>query len=181
MRPKFPSLGIMIFLLSIFPGVCLADRHVSDPQTLRSLSDLVIEANYGLSQTERAAFIIQTAEGRFALDLWPVSHAFRKSVWNGPLPGNAVAIVHTHPPGIPLPSIGDQKESERLGIPIYVLSRTAIYRIDPGSRESVRVISQSTWWRDRNNERALWAKQRRDTPRAILATNAPRPVSGPAE
>ena len=181
MRPKFPSLITALFLAFLIPVLpAAADDHVSNAETLKSFADLVIEANYGLAETERAAFIVRTSEGRYALDLWPASHSIRKSVWKGPLPANAVAIVHTHPQGMPLPSSGDRQEARRLGIPIYVLARSSIYRVDPSGGDNVRLIAQSDWWKPHIRERALRAKTQRETPRTVLASASSRTVHGPA-
>jgi len=44
------------------------------------------------------------------------------------------------------PSRQDQLEARRLGIPIYVLTRWAIQKVDPNTGTNVRVVYASAWW-----------------------------------
>src|SRR5207245_10467595 len=89
---------------------------------------LLREARYGHSQFERAAFAVRTSDGRVEFVRWPVSpHALRAD-FEGAIPPNAFAIVHTHPNSCPVPSADDEEVALRLHIPVYVVTRAGLAR-----------------------------------------------------
>ncbi|HEX7807902.1 MAG TPA: Mov34/MPN/PAD-1 family protein, partial [Thermoanaerobaculia bacterium] len=78
--------------------------------------------------------------GNLDYKLWPATQQRRKASYRGAVPPNTVAIAHTHPHGMPKPSQHDINEAARTGLPIYVITRTSIARVDPDrtTKELVR-------------------------------------------
>jgi hypothetical protein len=83
---------------------------------------------------ERAAFIFRGADGELSLVNWSEDHLFRQARWTGRIPENVVAVVHTHPLRMPRPSLNDIAESQRTGLPFYVVTRMSLCRADPNRR-----------------------------------------------
>lgn len=75
---------------------------------------------------ERAAFVIRDRDGALRLIEWPFRREFRRARWDGAAPTGTIAIVHTHPRALPMPSRGDHAEARRIGLPIYVLTRSGV-------------------------------------------------------
>jgi hypothetical protein len=84
---------------------------------------------------------------------WPWSAEELSESWGrGPIPDQAVGIVHTHPNRIsPLPSTraqpSDRTTARDLRMPVYVLHRKGIWKIEPGARKPSKV--EDARWRER--------------------------------
>lgn len=89
---------------------------------------LLAQARFGEAQQERAAFVTRDEDGNYHLVFWPFLRELRRASYFGKFPRNVVAIVHTHPNGEALPSEGDRELARRIGLPIYVLTRTCVSR-----------------------------------------------------
>ncbi len=129
-----------------------------DPVVIRQAWDLLKLARYGQSIQEHAAFITSGADGDHHFMIWRYRHEFCRATYSGPLPGNAVAIIHTHPNSLPYPSEDDVLVALRTGLPVYVVTRTMI------SRTTGRGVER-LWSGDWNPERP------RDEVRSICRTS----------
>ena len=99
---------------------------------------------YGGDRSERAAWVVQAAAGVAWLD-WPWDRRYLASRWLGPAPVGAMAIVHTHPAVVdPRPSDTDRATANRLGVPVYTVSRRGIWKAEPGG--AVTRVGDETWW-----------------------------------
>ena len=87
---------------------------------------------------EQAAFVIREADGDLSLINWPSGHFFHKATWTGPIPSGAIAIIHTHPLRMPLPSQIDRVEATRTGLTIYAVTRTSLCSADPHNQVECR-------------------------------------------
>jgi hypothetical protein len=87
---------------------------------------------YGHLRLEGAAFIMRDG-GAFGCQMWPRSVTFHATSWPGRIPPNAVAIVHSHPAGIPEPSVGDAELARKLGIPVLVVTPRGVTAAGPGA------------------------------------------------
>jgi len=77
---------------------------------------------------ERAAWIVNLPRNQRGLMNWPQSLESVREEWKGALPGNAIALVHTHPNfADPKPSRGDVKAARQIRLPIYTVSRSGIW------------------------------------------------------
>jgi hypothetical protein len=104
---------------------------------------LLKDAQWGISRFEQAAFAVHERDGRIDFVRWPASrrHDFRAD-YRGSMPANAFAIVHTHPNGYPEPSSNDVAVARRLGIPVYVVTRT---RVSVTTGREVKIIAFGDW------------------------------------
>src|SRR5687768_771801 len=79
---------------------------------------LFAEAGYGRMPHERAGFLIRESDGTLTFAPWSIS-AFARASFNGRVPANTIALVHTHPSSMsPRPSARDAAEARRLGVPV---------------------------------------------------------------
>ncbi|HET6266564.1 MAG TPA: hypothetical protein VFG11_02520 [Acidobacteriota bacterium] len=84
---------------------------------------------------ERAAWIVNLPRNQRGLMNWPQSLESVREEWKGALPGNAIALVHTHPNfADPKPSRGDIKAARQIRLPIYTVSRSGIWMVTPDGR-----------------------------------------------
>jgi Prokaryotic homologs of the JAB domain len=95
--------------------------------------DLLGSARYGLDSKEHAAFLVVDERGELQLSRWPWQAESMRASYRGEVPRGAVAVVHTHPNELPNPSGGDIALARKLGIGVYVITRTSITVTD-GSR-----------------------------------------------
>lgn len=99
---------------------------------------------FGGDRSERAAWVVRAPSGVAWRD-WPWDRRYLESRWLGPTPGEAVAIVHTHPAVVdPRPSVTDRATATRLGIAVYTVSRRGIWKVEPDG--TVTRIGDETGW-----------------------------------
>lgn len=99
---------------------------------------------FGGDRSERAAWVVRAAAGVAWRD-WPWDRRYLESRWLGPPPGGALAIVHTHPAVVdPRPSDTDRATATRLGVAVYTVSRSGIWKAEPGG--AVTRVGDETWW-----------------------------------
>jgi proteasome lid subunit RPN8/RPN11 len=84
----------------------------------------------GVADGERAAFIVDSTNGSYAVVLWPRTNERLAATWHGPIPPRTIAIAHTHPVNMPRPSRNDIAQAIQLRVPLIVVSRTHIFLID---------------------------------------------------
>lgn len=104
--------------------------------------DLVQHARYGFSNMEQVAFIIRDRTGALGCILWPSSGEPDSGRWEGPFPTGVVAIAHTHPNWLPAPSSIDIRTATRTQTPVYVVTRSQIYKTAGG--EAV-ALARTSW------------------------------------
>lgn len=95
--------------------------------------DLLASARYGLDPKEHAAFIVVDERGELQLSRWPWQAESMRASYRGEIPRTAIAVVHTHPNELPNPSRGDTALARKLGLMVYVITRTSVTGTD-GSR-----------------------------------------------
>jgi hypothetical protein len=101
-------------------------------------------AGYGYDRSEHAAWVVAGAGGP-AWRAWPWDRRYLQSRWAGPTPPGAIAIVHTHPAVVdPQPSFQDGATARRLGLAVYTVSRSGIWKVEPGG--AVTRVRDEHWW-----------------------------------
>ena len=101
-------------------------------------------AGYGNDRSEHAAWVV-AGSGGLAWRAWPSDGRYLQSRWTGPTPANAIAIVHTHPATVnPLPSVQDRETAAQLGLAVYTVSRSGIWKVEPGG--AVTRVRDEHWW-----------------------------------
>jgi hypothetical protein len=99
---------------------------------------------FGSDRTERAAWVVRAPAGVAWRD-WPWDRRYLESRWLGPTPPGAVAIVHTHPAVVdPRPSPTDRATAQRLGLAVYTVSRSGIWKAEPDG--AVTRVGDEGWW-----------------------------------
>ncbi|MDQ6800820.1 MAG: Mov34/MPN/PAD-1 family protein [Acidobacteriota bacterium] len=115
--------------------------------------DLLRDSGWSLNGPwERAAFVMQQADGSITCQCWPSKHSYLAEQFSGVIPAQTIAIVHTHPVQYPRPSENDKQEATRLGIPIYVLTIQGVYKAVPGAREAATLTTHQAWLRQVPNK-----------------------------
>jgi hypothetical protein len=101
-------------------------------------------SGFGADRSERAAWVVGAPAG-VEWRNWPWDRRYEQSRWLGPPPGGAIAIVHTHPAAVdPRPSDTDRATATRLGVAVYTVSRSGIWRADPGG--ALTRVGDERWW-----------------------------------
>jgi hypothetical protein len=103
------------------------------------------EGSFGGEARERAAWVLAVDAGHVRWQAWPDGRGYLRARWKGPVPADAVAIVHTHPAVVdPRPSPQDLESARRVGVPIYTVSRAGIWKAEPDG--SVVTVDDRRWW-----------------------------------
>ena len=128
------------------PVASLASRTHLLESTLRPPAyRLWEEAGFGREARERAAWVLAADAGHFRWEAWPDGRWYLRARWTGPVPANAVAIVHTHPAIVaPMPSLEDIETARRAGVPVYTVSRAGIWKAEPDGL--VVAVDDERWW-----------------------------------
>jgi hypothetical protein len=95
--------------------------------------------------SERAAFVVDSGNGALACLAWPSTHQHEQETFHGAIPPGTIAIIHTHPITVTMPSRQDEDQSRRLGIPIYVLTPLLVSKAVPYSKSVV--VHRGAWVR----------------------------------
>lgn len=112
-------------MLAIVLAMLLGNDLVRDEAVVH-YARLFAESGYGRLPRERAGFLLRERDGGLTFAPWNVSN-FARASYQGAIPANAIALVHTHPSShSPLPSARDVAEARRLGMPVVVVSRDGV-------------------------------------------------------
>ena len=122
---------MMLSVITAFV-IRFAAVDLREPAVHGVLAMLLRDARYGCARTEEAAFLIRDARGAVFFLRWRANGELNRAAWNGPLPAGTVAIVHTHPNWLPLPSHLDARVARETSLPVYVVTLTRISRTDGG-------------------------------------------------
>lgn len=127
-------------------AILLSNDAIFDTQAgLEFGRDLVWSHRLGaFDRTERAAFIVDDGEGNLQCVAWPQTNASAEARFIGHVPKGTVAIIHTHPITVPLPSVQDEHEATRLGITVYALTPLAVTKVMPSHDEPL-VVRKGEW------------------------------------
>jgi hypothetical protein len=128
--------------LHLQSGVTESPEISADPSARRMFWDLVQHARYGFSNMEQVAFIVRDHNGALDCVLWPSSGEPDSGRWEGAFPEGVVAIAHTHPNWLPIPSSLDARTATRTHTPVYVVTRTQIYMTAGGEPIA---LAKSDW------------------------------------
>lgn len=106
--------------------------------------NLFRSAQTGDREAERAGFLTRDPNGGIHFIAWPPTAERRSATFRGSMPPNTIAIAHTHPDGMPEPSRHDLEESIRIGLPIYVVARSTVLRVNVDGTIS-RIVERRNW------------------------------------
>lgn len=114
-----------------------------DTGTIAVLADLFEKGGSGRLPMERAAFLVRDGE-RCRCLLWPFTGQFQQTSYVGAVPAAAFAVAHTHPNGMPNPSVADRALARRLELPVVVVTARRVSAAIPGEKRT-RVLLTGTW------------------------------------
>jgi len=137
-------------LLVIALPLSAADNIYESPAGHQCLVEVLRKSAWGLGGPfERAAFITEQPDGTLGCVEWPAMHTYHAEQFRGLIPPQAIAIVHTHPVQFQMPSVQDNDEATRLGIPIYTLTIRGVYKSVPGQERAVMITNKQSWITER--------------------------------
>jgi hypothetical protein len=111
----------------------------------------------GHSNREAALLIVPDGAGGWRAV--PVFDAESYQTIRLEVPPGTLAILHTHPNHLGgEPSIADRRNSELLGIPNFTLTDRGVWRYDPRTRRTERVMYMLSWLEAGTWERMLRAQ-----------------------
>ncbi len=110
---------------------------VNADRTMILAWELLESARYGADSREHGAFLVTDESGQLQLSRWPSGAESLRATYRGEIPRRALAIIHTHPNGRPNPSADDVATVQKLGMAVYVVTRTSVTRTD--GRQTTRV------------------------------------------
>lgn len=134
-----------MFMLVLAAAV-LGCGDLCGPEATGHYAALLEEGGYGRLSHERAAFLIREDGGAITLAPWGASAGFQRASYSGGIPSGAIAVVHTHPLGAPKPSAGDHEEAKRTGLPVVVITPSAVVAAMPDGTART-LIAGPRWWR----------------------------------
>lgn len=109
---------------------------ILDPVVLDFCRLLVNEAR-AEREMEQAAYVVRTPAGALYFVWWPAAGERNSVEWRGPIPRGAIALVHTHPPWLPMPSRLDMATASRTRLPVYVVTPFLVLKTTGGPAEMV--------------------------------------------
>jgi hypothetical protein len=133
---------LLLVTLLAAANITSANDLVSDSRAMTQSWELLRAANYGQSARERSAFLVRKGDGQLELVRWQFGAESMRATYRGAVPAGTVAIIHTHPNGLPHPSRGDAELARKLALPVYVLTRHSVSFTD-GSR--TELVARGDW------------------------------------
>jgi RHS repeat-associated protein len=135
-------------------GSAQGDPLTASQKVLDQMYCLWKKSRYGFQRTERSMWITEQ-NGELDFPQWPWSAESGKETWQGRRPSGSIAIAHTHPNALsPKPSTtggntgrGDQGTADAQGLPVYVVTREAIWKAVPNQKDPSQV-AEGNWWKD---------------------------------
>ena len=91
------------------------------PEAVQHYARLNAAAALTRRDSERAAFLVRRDDGTLRTIAWQAGDTTEAS-YKGRIPVGCIAIIHTHPIAAPHPSRRDLAESQRLNLPIVVIT-----------------------------------------------------------
>jgi hypothetical protein len=114
---------------------------LTEERVVRGICASLVRATRPFSHEERAAFVIRRNERIYCL-AWKPSPEPDMARWDGPLPEGTIAIVHTHPNWLPMPSNVDARTARETRLPVYVVTRS---RISKTNGQRGEVVLAGSW------------------------------------
>jgi hypothetical protein len=126
-------------MLALLLAVALAQHDLIDEPVVRDFSRLLAKASLADRSREHGAFVVRAPNGTLYFVMWPPGDTRHLLKWYGAFPEGTVAILHTHPGGMPEPSKLDRRTARRTGLPVYVITPGRITRTTGGETTIVAV------------------------------------------
>lgn len=122
--PTTRLFAAMVSLVVVLPG---AADDLTQLRAVRQICASLISSAGPSSHDEAAAFIVERGGHVFPV-MWKRSGSLDSAQWDGPIPLGTVAIFHTHPGWLPVPSSVDGETAMRTRLPVYVVTPNRIMK-----------------------------------------------------
>jgi proteasome lid subunit RPN8/RPN11 len=141
-------LTMLLWMMAATASSQPSTEIIRDPVVLSFCRSLVRKAMTERFR-EQGAFVVRTIEGTFYFVMWPPGDESDMLRWYGRFPDGTLAIVHTHPPWLQTASQIDMRAARSAGIPVYVITPSAISKT---TGESSEVVMKGDWISARTQE-----------------------------
>ena len=123
-----------------------SDEIMSDAAVRRCFHRLWKRSGAGMRLVERATWIIRRGNALECV-FWPLTlPEIHEANWRGAIPADTVGLAHTHPRTVrPAPSPADVRAAERLGMPVYAISRGGIWKVSGSTGETILMVGPEEW------------------------------------
>lgn len=139
--------GSVMAMTFVFMSIAAAHAAADSLDSLTPLfADVLRAADYGFSEHESAAFIVEDDDGSPGCVWWPGGRAYRRHSFRGAVPLRATGVVHTHPGELRAPSSDDIKEAQRTGLTFFIITRDSIWKVEPDGTSSP-LVRKKPWWK----------------------------------
>ena len=115
----------MLAIVLLLAAVSTQCHELCEAKAVEQYARLNALSGLNHYEFERAAFLVQRADGRLITVLWPPGD-YAEASHKGQIPERCVAVIHTHPARTPLPSRHDIAEAQRIGLPIVVITPQSV-------------------------------------------------------
>lgn len=103
----------------------------------------ILRRGLGRHEVESAAWVVLKFD-HYECIAWS-STGYRSEVtFHGEMPIGVVAVVHSHPPSVPKPSLKDLETARQLSVPIFAVTPLAVWVADPDA--GILPIVQNMAW-----------------------------------
>lgn len=140
----------------------LPEIKITDCKILNLFFELWVDSYFGKASLsfERAAWIQYNEQSGYEFLWWQKSSDLTRVSWNEYIPSitwkkgiplDVIALAHTHPENVdPKPSPNDSSVAKKLGIPIYTISKSGIWKVTP---DGTIIQEADRHWQDRRHGR----------------------------
>ena len=102
------------------------------------------KSHQGIDNRESVVLIFQNVDGSYRATTLGVTNQSNRVTfrWNPA----AIAIVHTHPSKVdPKPTLHDMQTGDRIGVPIFTITRWGMFMYDPGTKQITEIQHNLDW------------------------------------
>jgi len=148
-KKRSPFINVLVIFTLLVMAREIGFSEISDRLICENLTlfySLWKDAAFGKdpNRTEKAAWIILNPAGSYTFQRWPASAERNSEIWRGPIPDDAVSLVHTHPITMfEKPSRQDFLIAQKLRMVLYVISSEGIWSVSPAG--AIKKESDPQW------------------------------------
>jgi proteasome lid subunit RPN8/RPN11 len=143
----FNAVLVLAFLLAL-----ARESDLIDDPAVRNFCVVLARAAVADRSREHGAFVVRTPEEITYFVVWPPSGEKDVLRWRGRFPDGTIAVLHTHPSFNANASEFDRKAAAASGVPVYVITPTAISKTTGGES---RIVARDWQVRDTYREAGL--------------------------
>lgn len=147
---------------------------VSSVHVREMVQSLWVDSWMGTICQERGAWILRHSDGGYSCKQVPSTSRCRRLTFSGDRPSNAVAFIHTHPNSAAAISPDDNQAARKIGLPMYTLHRSGLWKFDPASGRTTKELTALAWQQRISADRCSCSN--RKSPPLLLARKKEKPA-----